>query len=195
MHECLLEQQSRVSPRAANARSLWFLYSGSHRYTHQKVLMDRNLVCEWQRVQLQPAIDDNHVQLHVPDKNAVPDHGSLFDITLVLTIGFSLFELGIELLRIESLNEAVAFVAATAMWATLACSAEILIRSFLLQFYVLFGAGFVASTLMLVSHITLTPLGMCLYTIDCLGKCAVVMLALQTRSRRCKGRFNQNTAS
>lgn len=44
--------------------------------------MDRNLVCEWQRVQLQPAIDDNHVQLHVPDKNAVPDHGSLFDITL-----------------------------------------------------------------------------------------------------------------
>jgi hypothetical protein len=146
--------------------------------------MDRNLVCEWQRVQLQPTIDDNPIQLHVPDKNAVPDHGSLFDMTLVLSIGFSLFELAVELLRIESLNEAVAFVAATAMWATLACIAEILIRGFLLQFCVLLGAGLVASILMLVSHITLTPLGTCLYTIDCLGKCAVVMLALQIRSRR-----------
>jgi hypothetical protein len=35
--------------------------------------MDRNLVYEWQRVQLQPGVDDNHVQRHVPDKNAVPD--------------------------------------------------------------------------------------------------------------------------
>jgi len=153
--------------------------------------MDRNLVYEWQRVQLQPAVNDKHVQRHVLDKNAVPDDASLFDMTLALTIGFSLFELAVELLRIESLNEAVAFVAATAMWTTLACSAEVLIRSFLLQFYVLFGAGFVASILMLVSHITLTPLGMSLYAIDCLGKCAVVTLALQIRSRRCKGHFNQ----
>ncbi len=35
---------------------------------------------------------------------------------------------------------------------------------------------------MLVSHIMLTPLGMCLYTLDCLGKCAVFMMALQIRS-------------
>jgi hypothetical protein len=35
---------------------------------------------------------------------------------------------------------------------------------------------------MLASHIMLTPLGMCLYTVDCLGKCAVFMLALQMRS-------------
>jgi hypothetical protein len=43
--------------------------------------MDRNLVYEWQRMQ------HHHVQRHVPDKNAVPDYASLFDMTLVLPIG------------------------------------------------------------------------------------------------------------
>jgi hypothetical protein len=101
MHESMLERQSRVSRKTANACSLWFLYSGSRWSTHQEVLMGRNLVCEWQRVQLQPAIDNNPIQLHVPDKNAVPDHGSLFDMRLVLSICFSLFEPAVELLRIE----------------------------------------------------------------------------------------------
>jgi hypothetical protein len=66
--------------------------------------MSRNPVYEWQRVQLQRAMDDNHVQLHVPDKNAEPEYASLFDMALALTIGFSLFELAVELLRIERLN-------------------------------------------------------------------------------------------
>jgi hypothetical protein len=79
-------------------------------------------------------------------------------------------------------GEAVAFVAASAIWTALACYAEVLIRSFLPQFCILFGAGFVASVLMLVSHIMLTPVGMCLYTLDCLGKRAVFMMALQIRS-------------
>jgi hypothetical protein len=87
MHECLLEQQARVSRKAANACSLWTLYSGSHRYTHQEVLMDWNLVYEWQRVQLQPAVNDNHVQRHLLDKNAVPDYGvPLFSVHRV-TVG------------------------------------------------------------------------------------------------------------
>jgi hypothetical protein len=146
--------------------------------------MDRNRVYEWQRVQLQSAVADNHVQRNAPGENTVPDYASLFYMTLALTIGFSLFELALDLLRIESLKEAVALVAATAMWATLACSAEVLISSSLLRFYVLFGGGFVASILMLVSHVTLTSLGMCLYTLDCLGKCAVVTLAVKIRSRR-----------
>lgn len=153
--------------------------------------MDRNLVDEAQRVHFQSTVHDIHVECHVPDKSAVRHYPSLFDMTLVLTVGFSLFELAIELLRIESLNEALAFVAATAIWTALACSAEVLIRSFLLQFYVLFGAGFVASILMLFSHFMLTPLGACFYTIDTLGKCAVVILALRIRSRRCKGRFDE----
>ena len=152
--------------------------------------MDRNLVYEWQRVHFQSAVRDSHLEHDVIDKNTVPRYSSLYGITLVLTVGFSLFELAVELLRIESLNEAVAFVAATAICTAVACSAEVLIRSFLLQFCVLFGAGFVVSILALVSHIMLTPFGMCLYTVDCLGKCAVLMLALQIRPRRCKGRFN-----
>jgi hypothetical protein len=78
-HESVLERQSRVSRKAANACSLKFLYSGSRGYTHQEVLMDRNPVYEWQRVQLQPAVDDNHVPLHVPDKNAVREYVSLFE--------------------------------------------------------------------------------------------------------------------
>ncbi|MFM0336818.1 hypothetical protein [Paraburkholderia fungorum] len=153
--------------------------------------MDWNPVYKWQSMHFQSAVHDKHAERHVPDRNAVPHCPSLFDMTLVLTVGFSLFELAVELLRIESLNDAMAFVAATAMWTTLACSAEIFIRSFLLQFYVLFGAGSIASVLMLVSHITLTPLGMCLYTIDTLGKCAVVMLAFLIRSSRCIECFDQ----
>jgi hypothetical protein len=54
----------------------------------------------------------------------VLDYASLFYTTLALTIGFSLFELAVELLRIESLNEVVALVAVTAMWTTLACAAQ-----------------------------------------------------------------------
>jgi hypothetical protein len=144
--------------------------------------MDTNLVYEWQRAYLQSAVQDNYLEHHVTDKNMVSHSSSLFDITLVLTVGFSLFELAVELLRIETLGEAVAFVAATAIWTALACYAEVLIRSFLPQFCILFGAGFVASVLMLVSHIMLTPVGMCLYTLDCLGKRAVFMMALQIRS-------------
>jgi hypothetical protein len=117
-------------------------------------------------------------------KHAVLGYASLFDMALIFTIGFSLFELAVELLRIESLIDAVAFVAATALWTTLAISAEVLIRSFLLKFYFLFSAGFVTSILMLFSHITLTAVGMGLYTVDCLGKCAIVILALRSRSRR-----------
>ncbi len=134
--------------------------------------MDRNRPDKWQSVPLQSSVDE------------VPDYAALFDMTLVLTIVFSLFELAVELLRIESLNEVVALVAATAVWATLACGAEVFISSALLRFYVLFGAGFVASILMLVSHIMLEPLGMALYSLDCLSKCAAVMLALQVRSKR-----------
>jgi hypothetical protein len=100
-------------------------------------------------------------------------------VTLVLTIAFSLFELAVELLRRGSLNEVVALVAATAVRVILTCSAEVFISSPLLRFYVLVSAGFVASILMLVSHITYEPLGMALYSLDCLGKCAAVMLALQ----------------
>ena len=49
--------------------------------------MDRNLVCEWQRVQFQPAVNDNHVQRHLLDKNAVPDYGvPLFSVHRV-TVG------------------------------------------------------------------------------------------------------------
>jgi hypothetical protein len=146
--------------------------------------MDRNLAYKWQSVPLQASVDDNHVQRHLPVMNRGPDYATLFDMTLVLTIVFSLFELAVELLRIESLNEVVALVAATAVWTTLACGAEVFISSALLRFYVLFSAGFVASILMLVSHIMLAPLGMALYSIDCLGKFAVVMLALQIRSKR-----------
>lgn len=134
--------------------------------------MDRNLPDKWQSVSLQSSVDE------------VPDYATLFDMTLVLTIVFSLFELAVELLRIESLNEVVALVAATAVWATLTCGAEVFISSALLRFYVLFCAGFIASILMLVSHIMLEPLGMALYNLDCLGKFAVVMLALQIRSKR-----------
>jgi hypothetical protein len=65
------------------------------------------------------------------------------------------------------------------------------IRRFLLQFFVLFGDGFIAGILMPVSHITLTPLGMCLYTIDALGKCAVVILASLIRSSCCKRCFDE----
>jgi hypothetical protein len=146
--------------------------------------MDRNLPYKWQSVPLQSSLNDNHVLRRLPARNAVPDYATLFDMTLVLTIVFSLFELAVELLRIESLNEVVALVAATAVWTTLACGAEVFISSALLRFYVLFSAGFVASILMLVSHIMLAPLGMALYSIDCLGKFAVVMLALQIRSKR-----------
>ncbi|MDB5781888.1 MAG: hypothetical protein JWQ50_1803 [Caballeronia mineralivorans] len=49
--------------------------------------MGRNLVCEWQRVQFQPAVNDNHVHRHVLDKNAVPDYGvPLFSVHRV-TVG------------------------------------------------------------------------------------------------------------
>lgn len=119
--------------------------------------MDRNLAYKWQSVPLQSSVDDNHVQRHLPARNTVPDCATLFDMTLVLTIVFSLFELAVELLRIESLIEVVALVAATAVWTTLACGAEVFISSALLRFYVLFSAGFVASILMLVSHIMLAP--------------------------------------
>jgi hypothetical protein len=146
--------------------------------------MDRDLAYEWQSVPLPSAVDDNHLQRHAPAMNTVPDYAALFDMTLLLTIVFSPFELAVELLRIEKLNEVVALVAATAVWTTLACGAEVFIRSALLRFYVLFGAGFVASVLMLVSHIMLAPLGMALYSIDCLGKFAVVMLALQIPLKR-----------
>jgi hypothetical protein len=142
--------------------------------------MDRNRLYEWERMQLKSVVGENHVQGHVPDKKTVLDYASLLYTTLALTIGLSLFELAVELLRIESLYEAVALLAAIAMWTTLACISEVLIRSSLLRFYVLFGAGLVAGILMQVSHITLTSSGMCLYTIDCLGKCVVVMLALMT---------------
>ena len=134
--------------------------------------MDRNLPDKWQSGPLQSSVDE------------VPDYATLFDMTLVLTIVLSLFELAAELLRIESLNEVVALVAATAVWTTVACGAEVFISSALLRFYVLFSGGFVASVLMLVSHIMLEPLGMALYSLDCLGKCAAVMLALQARSKR-----------
>jgi hypothetical protein len=146
--------------------------------------MDRNLVREWQSMQFQSAVDAIPFQRQVTGKNPGIDYASLFYTALGLTIGFSLFELAVELLRIASLNEAVALLAATAMWTTFACSAEVLVRSSVVRFYVLFGAGLSASALMLVSHIMLTSLGMCLYTIDCLGKCSVVMLALLVRSRR-----------
>jgi hypothetical protein len=131
--------------------------------------MDRNLPDKWQSGPLQSSVDK------------VPDYATLFDMTLVLTIVFSLFELAVELLRIESLNEVVALVAATAVWATLTCGAEVFIGSALLRFYVLFSAGFIASILMLLSHIMLEPLGMAFYSLDCVGKFAVVMLALQIR--------------
>jgi hypothetical protein len=38
-------------------------------------------------------------------KHAVLGYASLFDMALIFTIGFSLFELAVELLRIESLIE------------------------------------------------------------------------------------------
>ncbi|SAL62555.1 hypothetical protein AWB74_03229 [Caballeronia arvi] len=63
--------------------------------------MDRNLPDKWQSVPLQSAVDE------------VPDYATLFDMTLVLTIAFSLFELAVELFRSERLNEVVALVAAT----------------------------------------------------------------------------------
>ncbi|MFM0055932.1 hypothetical protein PQR64_09940 [Paraburkholderia phytofirmans] len=134
--------------------------------------MDRNLPDKWQNAPLQSSVHE------------VPDYATLFDMTLVLTIVFSLFELAVELLRIESLNEVVALVAATVVWATLTCGAEVFIGSALLRIYVLFSAGFIASILMLVSHIMLEPLGMALYSLDWVGKFAVVMLALQVRSKR-----------
>jgi hypothetical protein len=134
--------------------------------------MDRDFADEWHRVPLQSCIDE------------VPDHASLFDMTLGVTIVFSLFELAVELLRIQTLNEVVALVAATALWATLACGAEVFISSALLRFYVLFGTGFVASILMLVSHIMREPLGMALYSLDGLGKCSTVILALQAQSKQ-----------
>jgi hypothetical protein len=145
--------------------------------------MDRNLVREWPSMPLQ-SLDAIPCRRRVTGKKPGIDYASLFYTALGLTIGFSLFELAVELLRIASLNEAVALVAATAMWTTFACSAEVLVRSSVVRFYVLFGAGLSASLLMLVSHIMRTSPGMCLYAIDCLGKCSVVMLALQDRSRR-----------
>ena len=126
--------------------------------------MDRNLSSEWQTVPLPSAVGDNHVQRYLPAMKTVPDYTALFDMTLVLTVGFSLLELAVELPRTKSRNDAMAFVAATAMWTTLACSAEIFTRRFLLQFFPLFGDGFIAGILMPVSHITLTPLGIYVFT-------------------------------
>src|ERR1700758_1180676 len=66
---------------------------GGHWHTHWEVSMDRNLVDESQRVHFQSAVHDIPVEGHMPDKSAVRHHPSLFDMTLVLTVGFSLFEL------------------------------------------------------------------------------------------------------
>lgn len=73
------------------------------------MLIDTNLVYEWQRAYLQSAVQDNYLEHHVTDKNMVSHSSSLFDITLVLTVGFSLFELAVELLRIETLGRSSCF--------------------------------------------------------------------------------------
>jgi FlaA1/EpsC-like NDP-sugar epimerase len=134
--------------------------------------MDKHLPEKWKNVPLQSSVDE------------VPDYATLFDTTLVLTIVFSLFELAAELLRFESVDEVVALVAATAVWAVVTCGAEVFVSSALLRFYILLSAGFIANILMLLSHIMYEPLGLALYSLDCLGKCAVVMLALQVHSKR-----------
>jgi hypothetical protein len=66
------------------------------------VLTDTNLLDERQRVRFQSAVHDNHLERHVTDKNTVPQYSPLLDMTLVLTVGFSFFELAVELLRIEA---------------------------------------------------------------------------------------------
>jgi hypothetical protein len=117
--------------------------------------MDRNLPYKWQSVPLQSSVDDNPALRRLPARNTVPDYATLFDMTLVLTIAFRYLSSRSNCFALRALNEVVALLAATAVCTIVACGAEGFISSALLGFYVLFSAGFVASILMLVSHIML----------------------------------------
>jgi hypothetical protein len=111
-----------------------------------------------------------------------PDHLAFFDMTLVLTIGLAIFELAAELLSVDTLTAAFALIAGVASWTICACWAGVFLHGSPWQLYVLCIAGPAASILILISGIVISVFGLCLYTIDFLGKCAVIMLALQMRT-------------
>jgi hypothetical protein len=111
-----------------------------------------------------------------------PDYLALFDMTLVLTVGLAMFELAVELLSVDTLTAAGALIAGVASWTICACCAGVFLRGSPWQLYFLCMAGLAANLLILFSGIVISVFGLCLYTTDCLGKCAVVMLALQMRT-------------
>jgi hypothetical protein len=136
----------------------------THRLLSQEAMMNRNFVHEATPVRSEP------------------DYLALFDMTLVLTIGLAMFELAVELLSVDTLTAAGALIAGVASWTICACCAGVFLRGSPWQLYVLGSAGLAASLLILFSGIVISVFGLCLYTVDCLGKCAVVMLALQLRT-------------
>jgi hypothetical protein len=120
--------------------------------------------------------------MKLPPVRPEPDYLALFDMALVLTIGLAIFEPAVELLNVDTLTAAGALIAGVASWTICACCTGVFLGGSPWQLYVLGMAGLAASLLILFSGIVISVFGLCLNTVDCLGKYAVVMLALQMRT-------------
>ncbi|SIO27957.1 hypothetical protein SAMN05444165_1888 [Paraburkholderia phenazinium] len=93
-----------------------------------------------------------------------------------------MFGLAVELLSVNSLTEACAPIATVTVWTAFAYCAAVLLPRSPQQFQLHCPAGLTTSLLMLFAGPTISTFRSCLYTIDCLGKYAAVILALQIRA-------------
>jgi hypothetical protein len=132
----------------------------------RKVMMNRSFVDDVTRV-----------------RSELDDFG-LFDVTLALTVGVTMVELAVELLGVDTQILAGALIAGASVWTISAVFSGAFLQGSPQQPYVLCMAGLTASLLMLPSGTETSVPGLGLYVIDCLGKFAVALVALQIQNKR-----------
>lgn len=102
-----------------------------------------------------------------------------FDTCLVLSVIFCVLELAVQLLRAQTFLQVLALILSVTIWAVSAVSIEFVELSGSRRFHVLFTAGLLSNLLLLGSLPTSTSLAFGMYAVDCLMKCALVLLLLQ----------------